>query len=75
MDGTIRALRVVDVRKKDVDKTAGHVVIMNEQGDKVAITGSEGITLGFNPEDQVVVTMSKANKTIKEAIATDKKKK
>ena len=74
MDGTVRALRVTDVRKKDVETTVGHIVIMNEMGNKVVITGSEHIVDGLNPDDNVVVTVKRANKTLKEALSDDKEK-
>ena len=75
IDGTIRVVRTIDTRKKDVDKTVGHLVIMNEQGDRVDIKGPESIITGFNPEDEVVVKVGAANMTLPEVMDGKKKKK
>jgi len=66
--GTIRSLTDQEVRKKDLDKEQGRIVIMNEDGEKVTITGSKGILDGYAPDEQVIVTMTRANKTLKESV-------
>lgn len=75
IDGTVRVVRTIDTRKKDIDKTSGHIVIMNEQGDRIDVKGPETIITGFNPEDEVVVKVGRANQTLAEALDDLKPKK
>ena len=68
--GTIRTVKEIRTRKKDIRKMQGCLVIMNEDGDRVDIKSDPSILEGVNPEEEVTVTISKANKTLKEALET-----
>lgn len=68
-DGTIRAVRKTENRKKNADMRTAGLTVMSEEGDKAVLTfGDPRAVLGFNPEDRVVVSVRNANKTLSEAI-------
>lgn len=68
IDGTVRTVEKTERRKKDTDIEIGHIVIMNEEGEKVDIKGATNILKGFNPEDNVVVLIKRSQQTIAEAV-------
>ena len=71
-DGTIRAVNKNEKRKKDVDKRTASITVMNEEGDKAVFTFVDSRNvIGYNPEDQVVVSIGRANRTLQECTAPD----
>lgn len=73
IDGTIRTVEKTDREKKDISAQLGKLVIMNEKGDRVDIKGGQIMLNGFNPEDQVTITVTRTNKTLKEAVEEKRK--
>lgn len=65
--GTIRRLRQINTQKPDANEDTGQIIIMNEDGVSVNIRGPKKIIDGYTAEEQVVVKVSRANKTIDEA--------
>jgi hypothetical protein len=68
IEGTIRTLDKLERRKKDGDKELGKIVIMNEEGDRVDVKSTWAILDGYNPEDNVKVTISRNQKTVQESV-------
>lgn len=68
MSGTIRSLTITKREKKDQKREQGSIVVMNEEGDKIVLIGHKGILHGYRPEEEVTLTMTRANKTLKESL-------
>lgn len=67
IDGTIRSLTIVERRNEHGTDEIGKIVAMSKEGDKAVITGPTKILNGYAPGEAVLVTMTRANKTLAEA--------
>ena len=68
IEGTVRKAESKDTHKPDVHKITGTLLIKDSEGVySVTINGPESILEGIGPEDQVVITVKGANKSLEEA--------
>lgn len=74
ISGTVRSLRVITTRKKDEEVVRGNIVVMSEFGERVDIKGDPALLNGFNPGNEVIVSIERAQKTIAESTEEKKKK-
>lgn len=73
--GTIRAIRQVELYKKDIDKEIGRLVVMSTEGDRIDVTTgmSDVINLPRDFESEVLVRFIrvKKNRTLEEVTPTE----
>ena len=75
IDGTVRSITRVKREKKDTESDKMKIIVMNEEGDRVDVQGKPSLLQGLKPEEQLVVSFKRTQKTIAEAITEEKTKK
>lgn len=67
-EGSIRTVENTERHKKDFDMNKGRLVIKNEDGLTIVITGADSLTEGFVPEENCKITIERNQKTINESV-------
>lgn len=68
INGKIKKIEKRNTTTKDMDTDTVIIHVKNDLGDKVTIEGLPGISDGLSPEDDVIITFKKSQRTLNESL-------
>jgi hypothetical protein len=73
IEGKIKSVKTSYEKKKDLEYETGTIHIKSDF-ETISINGDKTIIAGYNPEDDVTITITRSQKTLGESIGNDNEK-